>query len=350
MSMTEEILGNRAIATLTRSFQRPPHRIHRVHEADAELIDLGEESPYYLALTMDALVEEVQSGLYDDPYMVGWMLATVNFSDLAAVGADPLGLLVSISYSSEEKEEFLSMVTRGISDACREVDSFVLGGDTNRAERLTLSGCAAGLVPREAFVTRMGMSPGEKLYLTGPAGSGSIFALGRFLEADLLGSEFIYRPVARIKEGRIIRQSASCCMDTSDGVIHTVDTLMRLNHCQIILHDDWDRVLHPTALEVSRAQNIPPWLFLAGVHGEFELCFSVRIEEEETLLEAMSGAKLQAVPLGEVGEGKGVVIRTEGKDVPIDTAYIRNLSETTGFDERKYISSLLETGRIVGIP
>ena len=48
-----------------------------------------------LAITTDSIVEEIRLGLYDDPYLIGWMIVMVNLSDLAAVGADPLGILIS---------------------------------------------------------------------------------------------------------------------------------------------------------------------------------------------------------------------------------------------------------------
>lgn len=84
------LLENNFFARLTSSFQRSPQQINHLNESDSELLRLDNDS--ILAITTDCIVEEIETGLYDDPYLIGWMLVVVNLSDLAAVGARPLGL------------------------------------------------------------------------------------------------------------------------------------------------------------------------------------------------------------------------------------------------------------------
>jgi len=347
--MMKDILENLMIERIAKNFLKAPHKLHEIHETDAELIDMGGGSDNYLAITTDALVEEITSGLYDDPYLIGWMLAIVNFSDLAAVGAEPLGLLISISFPPALNEAFMTKLAEGISDACKRLNTFVLGGDTNQGKELFLSGCAVGLVPKESVIKRIGAKPGDKLYLTHPAGLGSVFAFLRLAKQDFKLPEPFYQPLARIKEGKIIREFASCCMDTSDGVIHTVDTLMRLNRCQFVLEDNWDQILHPIVLKVCSAQNLPPWLTLAAVHGEFELCFTLSHDNERSFLQEAAKAGWTPILLGEIIEGEGVRIRSGGRLVPVDTALIRNFSEIAGSDPKIYINKLLEIAQKVEI-
>lgn len=80
---------SREVALLERlagGFARSHLQCNQRHESDAELIRLpGSRS--VLALTTDAISEEIESGLYADPYLIGWMTVMVNASDLAAVGA-----------------------------------------------------------------------------------------------------------------------------------------------------------------------------------------------------------------------------------------------------------------------
>jgi len=347
--MMKDILENLMIERIAKSFLKAPHKLHEIHESDAELIDIGGGSDNCLAITTDALVEEIASGLYDDPYLIGWMLAMVNFSDLAAVGAEPLGLLISISYPPSLNEAFMTKLTGGISDACQRLNTFVLGGDTNQGKELFLSGCAVGLVLKKSIIKRIGAKPGDKLYITHPAGLGSIFAFLRLTKQDSMLPKPFYQPLARIKEGKIIREFANCCMDTSDGVIHTVDTLMRLNRCQFVLEDNWDQILHPIALKVCSGQNLPPWLTLAAVHGEFELCFTISHDNEKSFLQEAVKAGWTPILLGEVTKGEGVSIRNRERLVPVDTASIRNLSEIAGSDPKSYINKLLEIAQKVEI-
>jgi len=338
----EKILENIKIEKIARNFLEAPYKLNRIHEADAELIDLGKEYDKYLAITTDALVEEIANGLYDDPYLIGWMLVMSNFSDLAAVGAEPLGILISISYPSAQDEAFMARLAKGISDACQELKTFVLGGDTNEGREFLFSGCAVGLVPRKLTITRLGAKPKDKLFLTGGAGLGSIFAFLKLSKQDFPFLDGFYQPKARIEEGKIIRKYASCCMDTSDGVIHTVDTLMRLNRCQFVLNDDWDRILHPIASQLCQIRNLPPWLALAAVHGEFELCFTISPQNEKELLIEAKKIGWNPILIGEIIDGHGVSIMTSERLVPVDTALIRNISETAGSDPNVYLKKLIE--------
>jgi thiamine-monophosphate kinase len=138
-------------------------------------------------------------------------------------------------------------------------------------------------------------------------------------------------------------------MDTSDGLIHTSDALMRLNGYRFVLDDAWEKTVHPRALEVCRSHKLPPWLPLAGVHGEFELCFTIDPGREAEFLEAAAAAGWAPLRVGEVAEGAGVGFKTAGGIVSVDSGFIRNVSATAGSDPRSYIRSLLGYARDLGL-
>ncbi len=347
--MNKKIIENEIIERIASHFSTPPHRINNIHESDAELVNIGVENEKCLAITTDAIVEEVSTGLYEDPFLIGWMLATVNLSDLAAVGADPLGLLVSVNYPSNTEKTYISKLSVGISEACKNADTFILGGDTNQGDTLFFSGCALGLVPANSIITRIGAKPGDKCYLSGSAGMGSLYAFLKLSHKTDLLSTLNYRPRARIQEGIIIRQFASCCMDTSDGVIHTVDTLMRLNHIQILLYDHWKKILHAAVLDVCNSENVPPWIMLAGVHGEFELFFTIPPDQENSFLQEAEKINWTPICIGEIQRGEGVAVQTDHKKIFIDTGFIRNLSDTVGSDPQNYIHQLLKIAEKVNL-
>jgi thiamine-monophosphate kinase len=347
--MMDKIFENREIQKIAGHFLKAPHKIGNTHEADAELIELGNNNKNYLAVTTDALVEEVRSGLYENPYFIGWMLAMVNFSDLAAVGADPLGLLLSITYSPNGNEKFITKLARGVSDACQELSTFVLGGDTNQGEDLLLSGCAVGLVPKQSALTRLGAKTNDRIYITYPAGLGNVFAFLKLSRMNFLLPGSFYKPIARIREGQVIRNYANCCMDSSDGVLHTVDTLMRLNDLQFTLNNSWDRILHPMANRITRLKKIPSWLVLAGIHGEYELVFTVSPQKEKEFLFAAKSLGWTPLLIGEVSEGTGVSVKSSDQIIPLDTAAIRNLSEKAGADPQAYVKELIQIAESTGI-
>ena len=94
MHQLKDIIENKIINDLTKSFHRSPKQLNKVHETDAEIIRL-ENSPNDLAITIDTISEEIKTGLYSDPYQIGWMSVMVNMSDLTAVGASTIGIVIS---------------------------------------------------------------------------------------------------------------------------------------------------------------------------------------------------------------------------------------------------------------
>ncbi len=338
MYQLNEILENKVINKLISGFERSPNQLNKPHESDAEIIQLNDNTK--LAVTTDSISEEISTGLYDDPYLIGWMIVTVNMSDLAAVGATPIGILISEIIPKTFSEEKIKELQRGISDACKAYDTFVLGGDTNEGENLVLTGTAIGIIKNEKPLTRVGCKPGDILYSSGKLGSGNAYAISKLISKTNSFSE--YKPSAQIKNCKIISNYASCCMDTSDGLISTLDQLMRLNNVGFELKEDLEKVIDENALKYSKNLNIPSWLLFAGQHGEFELIFAIPQELNEAFLKEASLTGFEPIELGKVIPDKKVKIPLYGKMIPIDTAFIRNLPAETKGDINHYLKSLLE--------
>ena len=156
-----------------------------------------------LVVTQDALVEDVHFRLDWISWRdLGWRAAAVNLSDLAASGADPAGLIVSLAASGETNVDDVLELYEGIA----ETGVPVLGGDTTRSERLLLSVTALGR--SERVPGRSGAQPGDLLVVTGPLGAaGAAFRNGHYV-----------RPPLRLDEGRSLARVASAMLDLSDGL------------------------------------------------------------------------------------------------------------------------------------
>ena len=76
MYKLNSILENQTINKLIESFERSPKQLNKPHKSDAEIIRLNDNTK--LAITTDSISEEISTGLYDDPYMIGWMIVTVT--------------------------------------------------------------------------------------------------------------------------------------------------------------------------------------------------------------------------------------------------------------------------------
>jgi thiamine-monophosphate kinase len=293
-----------------------------------------------LALKTDSIVEEIETGLYADPYLLGWMTVTVNASDLAAVGAEPVGLLLNETLPPDPDDRFLTELQRGIGDACVEYRLPVLGGDTNFSTHVQLGGFALGLVPDGRPVTRVGCHSGDLLYASGPLGIGAAYALA-VLGTEVSGAQRPqYRPRARIAEGIVLRPFASCCMDSSDGVLPTLDQLVRLNGVGFRIDSRLEDILDSSAQRVAAGHA--PWMLLAGPHGEFELLFTVPPARRAAFESAAAAASWKPLRLGVVTSETTICLPYEGASVPVDTARVRNLFASVAGNVAAYMRGLLE--------
>jgi len=335
------------IRLLRKGFERHPRQLNQPFAADAELIDISEEMN--LACTVDCLREEIQLGILENPALIGWTSVAISLSDLAAVGADPLGLLLAWTVPPNSSNDLLAEISRGAQSAAKFHKTYILGGDCNAGSPLQITATALGTVPKKSTVQRIGMLPGHALYLTGPIGMGNALGfakLRKLPEAATL--EQSYRPVARFDWAGLLREFASSCIDTSDGVLASLDILARLNNCGIEFRNR-PSFFAGSVQTLAFRYNIPLWLFAAAEHGEFELLFSVPPEREESFLNRCAYSHLECYRIGTALSEPEFRIVSSNSAVEIDIPKVRGLAETLMEDPGKYITSLIEYSSSVGI-
>jgi thiamine-monophosphate kinase len=331
------LLEHQLIGRLAARLPRSPWQINRLHESDAELVRLP-GSELVLAITTDALAEEIATGLYADPWLIGWMLVTVNASDLAAVGADPLGVLICETLPPDADDAWVAALQRGIGDAAAAHDLPVLGGDTNAGATPHLAATAVGLIPGRPL-TRCGARPGDLVFASGPLGGGGAYALERLAAPHALAS-IPFQPRARLHEGALLREVASACMDTSDGAIATLDELMTRNGVGFQIDAPVETWTDCTALAVAGAARIPPWMLHAGPHGEFELLFTVPPARGAELLRAAAGIGWAPLRLGAATDEPTLAMAVGAGACQVDSRRIRNLFTECDGDPARYLRAL----------
>lgn len=342
---------NRDIDLWLTNFLRSPHQVNRPHEADSEIIEIPFDKNHLLAMTIDTLAEEIAQRLYDDPYTIGWITVMASFSDLAAVGASPLGIVTSVSFEASWNEQFRRRIAQGMAAACRELGVYLLGGDTNTSPNGSLTGCALGLVPRRKKMMRSGGRVGDRIYISGRVGQGNAFGLARKAGMpDRLFPERLFRPKARLREGQMIRNYATCCMDTSDGLLITIDQLSRINEKGFFFRPAWRKILAPEVWEFCQSTNIPPWFMAAGIHGEYELVFTVPPDKVASFLGDAVRIGFSPVELGIVENYLNMgAFLDSGEKVEMDMAPLRNLWSSEDIHLPKLLEDHHHWGRIWGL-
>lgn len=186
------------------------HPAARNFDDDCAVLDLGAET---LILTHDAMAEGVHFLTSRDPADVAWKLVATNLSDLAAKGAEPLGVLLGYQFGGDDAR-FLE----GLRDVLAHYRVPLLGGDTISATGAQVLGLTAiGRATCRPVPSRTGARAGDEVWITGPVGA----AMAGFeaLQAGHGDSTAYRRPLALLAEGRALAPVAHAMMDVSDGLL-----------------------------------------------------------------------------------------------------------------------------------
>ncbi len=242
---------------------------------DAAAVDMGF---IYLVASTDMIAQSthVVAGMTD--WQIGWTVAAVNFSDVAAMGAKPIGLLVSMGLPVDTPSERLDEIVRGILDCCECAGGEMLGGDTKEAPELTLSGTALGTVIKKGILLRKGARKGDLLATTGSLG---LAAAGYHSIKGSLGNKKAERallePQPRVKEGMALSASGAVtsCMDISDGLASSVHTLAEAS--KVSFEVDYDAIpVETDVIEIARKAGLSPDELVLYYGGDYQLLFTIR--------------------------------------------------------------------------
>lgn len=179
---------------------------------DAAVLELGGEA---LVLTHDMMAEGVHWLPGQDPADIAWKLVAVNLSDLAAKGAEPLGVLLGYTLGADD-----ARFVAGLREVLERYRVPLLGGDTvAKAGPATHGLTAIGRATHRPVPSRAGARPGDGLWLSGPIGGAMLgFEALRAGVAEADTAAF-RRPLPRLDEGRRLAPDVTAMMDVSDGLL-----------------------------------------------------------------------------------------------------------------------------------
>ena len=185
----------------------PLHPGARGLEDDCAVLEIGGET---LVLTHDAMAEGTHFRADADMADVAWKLVASNLSDLAAKGAEPIGVLLGHCLATDN-----AGFVKGLSEALKAFNVVLLGGDTIATEGAKVFGLTAiGKATHKPVPGRGGARVGDAIYVTG--------MLGRAMLGFESASEHISaysRPMALLTEGQALAPHVSAMMDISDGLL-----------------------------------------------------------------------------------------------------------------------------------
>lgn len=320
---------------------RSPQQLNTLQTSDAELVKLSDQTT--LAITIDGLIEEIAQGLYEDPYVIGWMTIISSMSDLNAVGAKPMGVLLLENIPKDYPEENLISVHQGIKDAVEYSNTFVFGGDTNQSESLHTASVAVGLIEDNKVISRIGVHADDLILMSGKMGMGMMYAYERLIKAN---SQIKFYPKPDLRQGQLIRQFGSACIDTSDGFFPALCNLMELNGVGFHLEHSLSQLVQHEIASFCEKNSIPPSLFLAGPHGEFELLFTMPKNKYTKFLSEANGIGWYPEVIGQATKRKGLVAKFGESKFVIDPFEISNLYELSNGCANDYLQDLIKIDKL----
>jgi thiamine-monophosphate kinase len=279
---------------------------------------MGETLPdHQMVVTTDMLIDGVHfSDRTTSPIDVGWRAAAVNLSDLAAMGARPWGLVMSVGLPPDTEIQWIEDVYRGFSECLRTYDTELVGGDTVRSPVRTFAVTAFGQVPKNQLIQRHNARVGDAIVMTGLHGlskaglellldENSQENLNEKLKDKLLVPikidnqiltgqkleqvicQYHQRPIPRFDAINILQQIQKsqyssqyaniAGMDSSDGLADAIAQICRASQVGAKIY--WDVLPIPEAVQILAGDRALDWVLYGGEDFELVLCMPFELAE-----------------------------------------------------------------------
>lgn len=281
---------------------------------DGAVLDL--KPGHQLVVTTDVLVDEVHfSDRTTSAFDVGWRSATANLSDLAAMGATPLGITVGLSLPGEIPVVWVEELYQGLSACLQQFQTPIVGGDLTRSRVITVAITAFGEVLPQRVISRTQAQPGDAILITGYHGlskAGLELLLNPLLGKDLNSTEKAsliqahQRPQPRLdviaKLRSIAPNAVIAGMDSSDGLGDAIAQICRCSGVGAII--DCQSIPRSPVLD-----RLPPncpkeqWIFNGGEDFELVLCLPV-----ELAYPFLSSLEKRAAIIGHIRQESKIVL------------------------------------------
>ncbi|MGG5820886.1 thiamine-phosphate kinase [Falsiroseomonas sp. HW251] len=284
---------------------------------DAALLDLppGQQ----LVLAADAIVEGVHFLADDPPETIGRKLLRTNLSDLAAMGATPLGYLMTCAFPKGTPDDWIARFAAGLAEDQRAFRLHLLGGDTVATPGpASFSLTIVGSVEPGRALRRQGAKPGDELWVSGTIGDGALglLSLTGGLPPDPELAERYRLPRPRLALGRALAGIAAAAMDVSDGLVQDLGHLARAGGCAAVIEAASVPLSDPARAALAADPGLLARILAGG--DDYELLFAAPPGEADRVLEAARATQTPVSRIGRFMDGSGVVVLDgSGAEIPL---------------------------------
>ncbi len=254
---------------------------------------------------------------------LGYYLVIANLSDIAAMGALPLGITTIIRYADDVTDDQFSEIVRGIKSAADLNGVSIIGGDIGGYRATVLAATALGLAKTGKVLLRSSAQKGDLLCITGNIGT-PITALLYFKEwkSDAFcfseeDEQFLLkswqRPTARLREGHLLAKvGIHACQDISDGLKATIQQLSKASGVFFTVEASALPV-HSTTRRLAEYARSDAVQIAMSASVDFELAFTATEDQIPVLREGFQELGTGFSVVGQTNEmGRNLLKRADG--------------------------------------
>jgi len=253
-----------------------------------------------IAVTSDMLVCGRHFFADANPEWLGWKALAVNLSDLAAMGAKPMGFTLALALP-ESNPDWLAAFSKGLFAIANEYACPLIGGDTT-AGPLNICITALGSTPREKAIRRSGALVGDDIWVSGTVGDARLTLAALRHEITLSNDELeliqirMHRPTPRVNLGIALRGVANSALDISDGLLGDLRHILKQSDkdAEIFL----DRI--PKSVTLAKQPQAIQSQYAASGGDDYELCFTASNSKRDMIAEISASLNLPLTQIGSI--------------------------------------------------
>jgi len=281
---------------------------------------LRPRSGHQLAVSSDMLVSGRHFLPDTDPLRLGHKALAVNLSDLAAMGARPLGFTLALALPAVD-DAWLAAFSSGLLALADELRCPLVGGDTTRGP-LNICVTVFGEVAPGQALRRDAAQAGDDLYLSGRTGEarlalaalqGEDWAQG-LADAELPALQTrLEAPAPRLALGLALAGLAHAAIDLSDGLVGDLGHILSASGCGALLQAGQ----LPVAPALSRLPADRRWQCLLAGGDDYELLFTAAPSDRERIAEAGRLSGTHITRIGQITPSPGLeILDIDGSTLP----------------------------------
>lgn len=268
---------------------------------DAAIIRIPDDME--VLFSIDTLLEGSHFPVGIEPSNIAYKALAVNLSDIAAMGAEPKWVLLSISIP-ENDEAWLKKFVVGFSELAKQHSISLVGGDMSRGP-LSITVQIQGLAPIGTALRRDGAQQNDLIYVTGTLGDAGV---GLDIMKEKLSFEekyerfflnFLNRPEISIDAGLQLRNIANSAIDISDGLIADLGHILRASHVGAEI--EMDKIPLSEAMQKC-IDKITAWNYALTSGDDYKLCFTASEEKHDLIIDIFKKINVPVKYIGKITE------------------------------------------------